>query len=628
MQQIIQWSLTLIGGAVLGGAALVLGQMVPAFVVVIGAALALAASAYALERFGPERQARDRLVQAVDAAVGRDLAVEEAVYHGSPLLPLARSLNRYGEGVNRLMGQASNQSNGIVLVSKLLAESAAHVTQHADEQAGQTAELATAMEEMSATIREIARSASHTSDAATKISEASAEGMRNMDVVSASAGDVSQLFRKVLDVMADLRKASTGIGDVVKVINDIAEQTNLLALNAAIEAARAGEQGRGFAVVADEVRNLAERTKTSTKEISVSVSRNQQLTGEVGEAMGQAQARLDQNVAQTATALQALQVVAGEIGEVNGMIHQIASATEEQSVTVDAITRNIERVAQLSQDTLVRTKGAHVSSTGLESFAKKLEDRVNQFSLAFFGLVPIDNALKMNEAYTPLCEFVSKVLGRDLYVRLGHDYGDAVNDIGTGRALLSFQTPSTYIEARERFGVEPLVVPLNAGEPFYQSAIVVRKEAGISEIGQLRGKRFAFGDAKSTGSKAMPESMLQDAGIRIRDLAGTGFVGSHDNVAQAVVQKDYDGGGLMLSVAERYLDKGLKILATSTKIPQFPLCAAPTLPAAAREKLVAALVALKDERILKALGKDITGFAPIHDSDYDSVRAMLRKLKT
>jgi ABC-type phosphate/phosphonate transport system substrate-binding protein len=97
-------------------------------------------------------------------------------------------------------------------------------------------------------------------------------------------------------------------------------------------------------------------------------------------------------------------------------------------------------------------------------------------------------------------------------------------------------------------------------------------------------------------------------------------------VAKAVLQKDYDGGGLMLSVAEKYTSQGLRILATSAKIPQFPLCASPKLPAADREKIIAALVDLRDPGILSALGAHVTGFARVTDADYDGVRAMLKRL--
>jgi phosphate/phosphite/phosphonate ABC transporter binding protein len=615
-------------GALIGIAAIMAASEFSAPLVVGFAVGLLALAEWMRQFYGPEAGVVRSLAHRVEACAGKDLQLPETEtgWRYSLFRLLLQALNRYGRSISRFVGQTSNKSNQVVLVSKTLAESAQFVTEQADQQAARTGELATAMEEMSATIQEIARNASHTFEGANRIAQANAEGLQNMEKVVADVGDVSRMFEQVLGAMADLRKASDDIGRVVKVINELAEQTNLLALNAAIEAARAGEQGRGFAVVADEVRNLAERTKKSTQEISETVSRNQHLGANVAEIVGQGRTSVDKSVEQVRITMDSLKTVSSRVDEVHGMIHQIASATEEQSAVVGEITRNIEHIARLSQDTTTRAQAAHKLSLGMEAIAKDLEGRVNVFDLSFFGLAPVEDAIQMNQSFGPLCEHLSKLLERDLYLRLGHDYHDAIEDLGNGRALLSYQTPSTYVEARHKYGIEPLVVPLAKGEPFYRSAIVVRADAGINDLAQLRGQSFAFGDAKSTGSKAMPESMLRGAGIGLGDLSKHGFLGSHDNVAKAVLQKAYAGGGLMLSVAEKYTGQGLKIIATSAPIPQFPICAAPAMPAAAREKIIEALTGLKDERILRALGSHVTGFARIQDRDYDGVREMLRKL--
>jgi len=178
-----------------------------------------------------------------------------------------------------------------------------------------------------------------------------------------------------------------------------------------------------------------------------------------------------------------------------------------------------------------------------------------------------------------------------------------------------------------RLKVKPPVVPLAKGEPLGKSAIVVRADSGINSLAELRGKRFAFGDATSTGSKAMPESMLHEAGAGTHDLAAHGFVGSHDSVAKRVLTGDYDAGGQMLSATEKYTGQGPRILATSAKIPQFPICASPKLALEDRQKIVEARVNLEDPPILGALGTHVTGFAHIEDRDCDGVRTMLKRLR-
>ncbi|HEC12114.1 MAG TPA: phosphate/phosphite/phosphonate ABC transporter substrate-binding protein [Acidiferrobacteraceae bacterium] len=626
-KRIIGWIYALVGSLSLTGAILLLIPRLPALWVFLSATVIGLIIEAGRRVLSSGQSEGDTLADNVDAALGRDLTLDPAHYKFSPLLHLVNSLNRYGHSINQLMGKTANQSNGIVLVSRFLTESSQRIIEHAETQAAEATSLATAAEQMTATIRSVARHASQTSDTASRINDAGNQGAENMQAVSQGVDAVSSLFAEVQNVMGRLRQASDEIGKVVDVITGIAEQTNLLALNAAIEAARAGEQGRGFAVVADEVRSLAEKTKSSTLEISSSIVRYQQLTEEVSGAMHQAEDKLGSNVEQSKTAMQAFQLVAQETEKVNDMIHQIAAATEQQATTVEMMAKNVERVATLSQETLTSVKVAHHASADLTQYAKDTETRVERFNLVYFGLVPLEQAISMNKKFAPLCHYISELMGIDLYIRLGHDYNDAVNDIGTGRALISYQTPSTYIDAHRQFGVEPLVVPLQKGQPTYQSAIVTRSDSGINKLDDIKGRKFAFGDEKSTGSKAMPESMLRGAGVGLGDLTHYGFLGSHDNVATAVLQREFAAGGLMLSVAQKYQDKGLKILATSDPIPQFPICAAASMSPADKKKLTEALVNLKDPGILNAMGSDITGFAPSQDKDYDGVRKMLEKLR-
>jgi phosphate/phosphite/phosphonate ABC transporter binding protein len=543
------------------------------------------------------------------------------------MLKLIQNNTAQEDQTEHLLGRASNQVNAVVLLGKSLAESAQRVNEHTGQQAQYTTALTNAMEEMCRSIREIAGSAATTSEATAKMSTLNQSSLGDMQQLAESVGAVSQLFDRIANAMDRLREASSAVSQVVGVISEIAAQTKLLSMNASIETAHAGDHGRGFAVVAQEVRQLAEKTRDSVTEITDVITHNLELTEEMAGVIRDGQRNAQGSVEQANDTTRALLTVSNEIDGVNGMIVKIAAAAEEQSATAENITGNIANVARLANDAMGQTDSSYQTSQDLARIASRLEDRLNaSFGMEFFGVVPLENAIKLNKSFAPLCQVVSAILGRQLYVRLGHDYENAIKDIGAGRALISYQTPSTYIEAHDRYGVVPLVVPLAKGEPYYRSAIVVREESGIDSVAQLRGKRFAFGDPKSTGSKAMPQSMLHDAGVALEDLAAHGFLGSHDNVANAVMQNEFDGGGLMLSVAEKYIGKGLKIIETSPLIPQFPLCASPRLTETERTKLTEALVSIQDSKVLSSLGSGISGFAPIEDKDYDSVRVMLKRL--
>jgi phosphate/phosphite/phosphonate ABC transporter binding protein len=616
----------LIIAGVLGVAAAALVNVTPPLVAASLTGIAVAVAVWSVRGLQRARQDAQQVARAVEATLDRDMRLSEDDCSAT-FVPLVAAINHYGANITQLVGEASNRANQALLVSHALIESAEEVYSHAEHQARESSDLARAMEQLNVSTNDIAHSASSTFASSTHIAQATAQSMQNMDAVVQSVNVLSTVFEHADHAMDELREASEGITRIVQVINGIAEQTNLLALNAAIEAARAGEHGRGFAVVADEVRKLAEITKKSTSEITETITRNQTRTNEVSVAMTSGRDLIKTSVAQTETTKSSLDLVASSIADVNTMIQKIAAATEQQSATVTEMTRNVERIAHLAGETQERTVRSRQSAEGLGKLSGELEKRLDSFDLSFFGLVPTEDALAMNQAFEPLCSFLSQQLGRQLFIRLGENYDQAIDDLGRGHALISYQTPSTYVDAQARYGVRPLVVPLAKGEPYYQSAIVVRADSGINSLAELRGKRFAFGDAKSTGSKAMPESMLKEAGISLRDLGQHGFVGSHDNVAKVVLAQDYEAGGLMQTVAEKYAGQGLKIIATSSRIPQFPICASPKLSAEDCERIIQALVELKDPAILSKMGGHVTGFARIKDSDYDGVREMLKRLK-
>ena len=407
---------TLVFAGLLGALAAAAVLMLPLQAAAIFFGLAVAVLVLLGSRLRQTQRVSRKLAAAVESALDHDINLSETDC-GNTLKPLAQAINRYGRSVTMLVGEASNRANQALLVSQSLIESAEEVRSHAEHQARESNDLATAMEQVSSTISDIAHSAASTFANSSHITQATADSMQNMGSVVKSVNNLSTVIENATHAMNELRQASDEISKIVQVINGIAEQTNLLALNAAIEAARAGEHGRGFAVVADEVRKLAEITKKSTSEITATIAHNKALTSEVADAMSKGHELIRTSVSQTETTKSSLDIVGTSIDEVNGMIERIAAATEQQSASVAEMTLNVERIAQLANETQARTVRSRQSAAGLGQVSRELEKRLGSFDISFFGLVPTEDALAMNQAFAPLCTYLGQQLGLPLLDR-------------------------------------------------------------------------------------------------------------------------------------------------------------------------------------------------------------------
>ena len=213
-----------------------------------------------------------------------------------------------------------------------------------------TSQVATASEELAATAQEVAGSAAGAAEAAQAAQQSTKNGMQVVDQAIESINLLDTDVTKVNQVLTDLEAHSGAIGNVLNVIRGIAEQTNLLALNAAIEAARAGEQGRGFAVVADEVRSLAQRTQESTQEIQLTIEQLQEGAVAAVQAMEHGQGRVSEGVARTLEVGQSLQDIAASVTTIVDMNTQIATAAEEQGAVAGDVSRNVNAVDGSSQN--------------------------------------------------------------------------------------------------------------------------------------------------------------------------------------------------------------------------------------------------------------------------------------
>jgi methyl-accepting chemotaxis protein len=239
--------------------------------------------------------------------------------------------------------------------------------------------IATAITEMNATVHEVA---SHSSSAAESAQDSATEAEEGKRVVDGAIGVIERLASEIeqaANVIQKLDIESKNIGGVLDVITGIAEQTNLLALNAAIEAARAGEQGRGFAVVADEVRTLAARTQQSTLEIQDMISRLQTEVNNAVQAMETSRSMAQTGVDQAGTAGSSLERIAQAVISIREKNSEIAHATEQQSTVAEEINQKIISISQLGEQNADGSQGAANSSSELAMLAMELQALVGQF---------------------------------------------------------------------------------------------------------------------------------------------------------------------------------------------------------------------------------------------------------
>lgn len=245
----------------------------------------------------------------------------------------------------------------------------------------ETDQVATAMNEMSATVQDVAGNAANAARAAQEADQQSESGKRVVHQTIVSIDSLASEVEHAATVIHELEADSAGISSVVDVIRSIAEQTNLLALNAAIEAARAGEQGRGFAVVADEVRSLASRTQQSTSEIQTMIEKLQDGANRAVAVMQSSCTKAQAGKQQVASAGNLLDQISNAVATINDMNAMIASAAEEQSSVADEINRNVTSVSQIAEETSEASRQNVATSTQLAALASQLQRLVHMFRL-------------------------------------------------------------------------------------------------------------------------------------------------------------------------------------------------------------------------------------------------------
>jgi methyl-accepting chemotaxis protein len=322
-----------------------------------------------------------KVITIADTIAAGDLTVKVEVNSKDEFGQLMTAMKIMVENLRHLVSQTVTISAGITSASDQLKITSEQIATGDEEVAAQISTVATASEEMAATSNDIARNCHAAADSADMATKTTQNGF---EIVKHTVDGIhfrGEKTRENAKILANLGKRSEQIGAIVGTIEDIADQTNLLALNAAIEAARAGEQGRGFAVVADEVRALAERTTKATKEISDMIRAIQQETNVAIHSMEEGVRGTEQGAAEAAQLETSLQRILEQVNDVTMQVSQIATAAEEQTATTGEVTTNIQLVTEVVQQTAVGAEHTAVAAAQLAGQAHDLQDLISKFRL-------------------------------------------------------------------------------------------------------------------------------------------------------------------------------------------------------------------------------------------------------
>ena len=295
---------------------------------------------------------------------------------------LAYEFNEFTQKIYSLVIEVQTVGSRLATETREIKTMVDQTNQSIVNQQSDIEEVASAMEEMTATVVEVSSNTVIAQQHAQYVTEQATQGSGTVTNTVSTINEMTTDIAKVAEVINQLNQDSSAIGSVMNVIQEIAEQTNLLALNAAIEAARAGEQGRGFAVVADEVRTLATRTQSSTADIRMMVERIQQGSNDAVRVMNTSQEKVEKSVVEINSSNESLTAISKAVSDIEVLSNQIAHATDEQSTVANSINNNIHTINISALDTVETMNNLSQNANKLTELATNMDNLVSQFKVS------------------------------------------------------------------------------------------------------------------------------------------------------------------------------------------------------------------------------------------------------
>ncbi|MBD1565124.1 methyl-accepting chemotaxis protein [Vibrio sp. S12_S33] len=349
--------------------------------IVIGIAVVLIATGIGYHIAQSVREPLTRILKTLEGLTQGDMTQRIEIRYNNEFSRLSGHVNSLADNLHNILVQLNDASENLTNTANHNQTTSSQAQSKLNSQREQTANVATAMTEMAHSVQEVAQSAQSSLEMVLKVESASESGRNIMSTNITTINQLETRLNQSVDAVGELQKMSSQIGSILDVIRNIAEQTNLLALNAAIEAARAGEQGRGFAVVADEVRVLAKRTTDSTSEIETMISNLQSSSSSASTVIESCMSDMEMSVEQASTANSTMEEIQALILEISQMSTHITQAAAEQSETTSDIARNIEDINLIADESYQAMSQIAQASASLTQLASQQNELVHQFNL-------------------------------------------------------------------------------------------------------------------------------------------------------------------------------------------------------------------------------------------------------
>ncbi|OEE13621.1 chemotaxis protein [Vibrio cyclitrophicus ZF205] len=349
--------------------------------IAIGVVVTLFAAAIGYHIANSVREPLTRILKTLEGLTEGDMTQRIDIRYNNEFSRISGHINTLADNLHNILVKLNDASDDLTKTASVNQKTSSETQVQLNSQRKQTATVATAMTEMSHSVQEVANSAQSSLTMVQQVESASESGRQIMNTNISTINQLESRLTESVSAVGELQQMSSQIGSILDVIRGIAEQTNLLALNAAIEAARAGEQGRGFAVVADEVRVLAQKTTQSTSEIETMISNLQSSSKTASNVIESCMSDMDMSVEQASSANSAMEEIQALILEISHMSTHISQAAAEQSETSGDIARNIEDINHIADASYQAMSSIAEASQNLTVLANQQGDLVHQFKL-------------------------------------------------------------------------------------------------------------------------------------------------------------------------------------------------------------------------------------------------------